>query len=132
LAGFKELKMKQLTVKTATEADFFARGRNLARLADHAKPLPEECVISFEDPAEMLQLLTAARLTLLQAIKKQPDSITQLAQRLHRDRETIKRDVDELMHYGLVEIELTTLPGHRRMKAIHLRAERLRLEASIE
>ena len=41
--------MKQLTVKTATEADFFQRGREIARLADHGTALPEECVISFED-----------------------------------------------------------------------------------
>ena len=94
--------------------------------------LPEECVISFEDPAEMLKLLTTARLALLRAIKDQPGSISQLAQRLHRNRGTVKRDVDQLANYGLVEVESTVLPGHGRMKAIHLRAERLRLEASID
>ena len=122
----------KLTVKTATEADFFQRGREIARLADHGEALPEECVISFEDPAEMLKLLTTARLALLRAIKDQPGSISQLAQRLHRNRGTVKRDVDQLANYGLVEVESTVLPGHGRMKAIHLRAERLRLEASID
>lgn len=124
--------MKQLTVKTATEADFFQRGREIARLADHGEALPEECVISFEDPTEMLQLLTTARLALLRAIKDQPGSITQLAQRLHRNRSTVKRDVDQLANYGLVAVESTALPGHGRMKAIHLRAGRLRLEASLD
>lgn len=123
--------MKQLTVKTATEADFFQRGRELARLADRNEALPEECVISFEDPAELLQLLTATRLALLKAVREQPGSITQLAQRLHRDRSTIKRDVDKLASYGLVAVESTVLPGHGRMKEIHPRAGRLRLEASI-
>ena len=123
--------MKQLTVKTATEADFFQRGRKLARSADRNEPLPEECVISFEDPAEMLKLLTTARLTLLRAIKEQPSSITQLAQRLHRNRGTVKRDVDQLASYGLVEVESIVLPGRRRTQEIHPRAGRLRLEASI-
>lgn len=124
--------MKQLIVKTAAEADFFQRGRELARLADRNESLPEECVISFEDPTEMLELLTAARLTLLRAIKEQPSSITQLAQRLHRARGAVKRDVDKLASYGLVAVESIVLPGQGRMKEIHPRAGRLRLEASIE
>ena len=124
--------MKQLTVKIATEADFFQRGREIARLADQGETLPEECVISFEDPAEMLKLLTTGRLALLRAIKEQPGSVTQLAQRLHRSRGTVKRDVDQLANYGLLAIESTGLPGHERLKAIHPRAGRLRLEASID
>lgn len=123
--------MKQVIVKTATEADFFQRGRAIARLADRAEALPEECVISFEDPADLLKLLTTARLTLLQQIKEQPGSITQLAQRLHRNRSTVKRDVDQLASYGLVEVESIVLPGRGRTQEIHPRAGRLRLEASI-
>jgi predicted transcriptional regulator len=124
--------MKQLIVKTAIEADFFQRGRELARLADQTKSLPDEYVISFEDPAEMRELLTAARLALLRAIKEQPGSITQLARRLHRARDMIKRDVDKLASHGLVAIESIILPGRGPMKEIHPRAGRLRLEASIE
>ncbi|MCK7574755.1 MAG: hypothetical protein MZV65_01880 [Chromatiales bacterium] len=80
MAGLEEGKMKQVTVKIATEADFFQRGHKIARLADRAESLPEEYVISFKDPAEMLKLLTTTRLALLQTLKEQPGSITQLAQ----------------------------------------------------
>jgi predicted transcriptional regulator len=124
--------MKQLTVKTATEADFFQRGRELARLADLEQSLPEECVISFEDPAEMVKLLTSTRLALLQAVKEQPSSIAQLARRLHRGHATVKRDVDTLAGYGLLAIESTVLPGHRPVKHIYPKAGRLRFETSIE
>ena len=123
--------MKQVTVKTAKEADFFQRGREIARLADRAEALPEECIISFEDPAEMLKLLTTARLALLQKVKEQPGSITQLAHRLHRDRSAVKRDVEMLARYGLVAVEPSLSSGHAPVEEIHPRAERLRLEASI-
>ena len=123
--------MKQVTVKIATEADFFQRGHKIARLADRAESLPEEYVISFEDPAEMLKLLTTTRLALLQTLKEQPGSITQLAQRLHRNRSAVKRDVDVLARYGLVTVEPIIFPGRDQMEEIHPRAGRLRLEASI-
>jgi predicted transcriptional regulator len=131
LAGLEEGKMKQVIVKTATEADFFQRGREIARLADRAEALPEECVISFEDPADLLKLLTTARLNLLQKIKEQPGSITQLAQRLHRNRSTVKRDVEMLARYGLVAVESTVSSRQTRVEEIHPRVGRLRLEASI-
>jgi predicted transcriptional regulator len=131
LAGLEEGKMKQVIVKTATEADFFQRGREIARLADRAEALPEECVISFEDPADLLKLLTTARLNLLQKIKEQPGSITQLAQRLHRNRSTVKRDVEMLARYGLVAVESTVSSRQTWVEEIHPRVGRLRLEASI-
>lgn len=124
--------MSQVTMKIATEADFFRRGREIARLVDHAEPLPEEYSVSFEDPAEMLKLLTAGRLALLRMLKEHPASIAQLAQRLHRHRGAIKRDVDALARYGLVAVESAVSSGRGRTREIHLRANRLRLEASID
>lgn len=50
--------MKKLIVKTGDDADFFKRGRKLAQLADKGQALPEESVISFEDLADVLKLLT--------------------------------------------------------------------------
>ena len=42
--------MDKLVIKTATEGDFFKRGKQLAALADAGKALPEEHTITFEDP----------------------------------------------------------------------------------
>lgn len=62
--------MKTLTIRTGESvADFFRHGRELARLADQQLPLPEEYVISFEDPADLLALLNTDRLAVLWAIK---------------------------------------------------------------
>ena len=53
--------MKRITIKTNTEAGFFARGKALATLVDQGQRIPHQCVLSFEDPSDMLRLLTQAR-----------------------------------------------------------------------
>ena len=90
--------MKKIAIIVADENEFFARGKRLAGLADMGKPIPAESVISFGDPADLLKMLTLARLALMSAVKAQPDSITAIAERLHRDRSAVKRD------YGLAPI----------------------------
>lgn len=121
--------MKKLVVKTATEKDFFKQGRKLARLADQGKPIPEERVLSFEDPADLLKLLTPARVALFRATKESPGSITALSDRLHRDRSAVKRDLDELERAGLVEVNSVVLPGHGLMKEVRATADRFTLQA---
>jgi predicted transcriptional regulator len=121
--------MSTLVMSVSSEEDFFRRGREVARKADQGEALPEEKILSFEDPSEMLGLLTSARLALFRAVREQPGSITFLAQRLHRDRSAVKRDVDELLRAGLVRVESKSLPGHGRMKEVSSVADTVRLEA---
>lgn len=123
--------MKNVTLKAGNEQDFFRRGRVLARLADAGQPLPEERTISFEDPADLLRLLTASRLDVLRSVKGEPGSITVIAGRLRRDRSAVKRDIDQLAQVGLVTIETKTLPGHGQMKEIRASAGTFRLEAMV-
>ena len=123
--------MTKLTVKTGTEQDFFKRGRQLAKVADRGETLPEERIVSFEDPADLMKLITGARLTLFRAVKEMPGSITQIAERLHRDRSAVKRDVDELERAGLVTIADKVLPGHGRMKEVRAAANRFSLQAEV-
>lgn len=123
--------MTKLTVKTGTEQDFFKRGRQLARVADRGETLPEERIVSFEDPADLMKLITGARLALFRAVKEMPGSITQIAERLHRDRSAVKRDVDELERAGLVTIADKVLPGHGRMKEVRAAATRFSLQAEV-
>nr|CBX69850.1 unknown protein [Yersinia enterocolitica W22703] len=61
--------MDKLVIKTATEDDFFKRGKKLATLADTEQPLPQEHTITFEDPLEMVRVLSAARIVLLRTVK---------------------------------------------------------------
>jgi len=123
--------MKKTLLKAATEQDFFRRGKALARSADKGDELPEEHTISFEDPADLLRLLTASRLDVLRAVKSEPGSITVIADRLHRDRSAVKRDVDQLALAGMVTIQSKVLPGHGRMKEVRAVARTFRLEAMV-
>lgn len=121
--------MNTLIVKTASEDDFFKRGRTLAKLADENRPLPEESMISFEDPADMLSLLTAGRMMLFRAVKEKPGSITAIAEGLHRDRSAVKRDIDALEKFGLLMVDSKVFPGHGRMKEVRVSARQFKLEA---
>jgi predicted transcriptional regulator len=123
--------MKNVTLKAGNEQDFFRRGRVLARMADAGQPVPEERTVSFEDPADLLRLLSASRLELFRSVKGEPGSITAVAGRLHRDRSAVKRDVDQLAQVGLLTIETKTLPGHGLMKEIRAAAGLFRLEAMV-
>jgi predicted transcriptional regulator len=123
--------MTKLTIKTGTEENFFKRGRHLAKAADRGDSLPDERIVSFEDPAEVMKLITTARLALFRAVKEMPGSITQISERLHRDRSAVKRDVDELERAGLVTIANKVLPGHGRMKEVRATANRFSLQAEV-
>ena len=123
--------MNKLIIKTGTEEDFFRRGRQLARIADRGEPLPEERIISFEDTADIMKLITSTRLTLFRTIKEMPGSITEISERLHRDRSAVKRDIDELERAGLVTVVEKAHPGHGRMKEVRATATRLSLRAEV-
>ncbi len=51
--------MKNAMIKATLEPDFFARGRRIAKAADAGKRLPRKTVITFEEPADLLRVLTA-------------------------------------------------------------------------
>jgi predicted transcriptional regulator len=123
--------MKRITVKTDTEAGFFARGKVLAQLADKGQRLPNQAILSFEDASDMLRLLTQGRLAVLAAVRELPDSITGVAIRLGRDRSAVKRDVDALERAGILLVDSKVSPGHGRIKHIRPAAARLRLEANV-
>ena len=123
--------MKKLILKTGTEQDFFKRGREIAKAADLGQPIPEESIISFEDPADVTKLITTARLALFRAIKECPGSITQIFERLRRDRSAVKRDIDELERAGLLLVSTKALPGHGRMKEVRAAASQFNLQAVI-
>ncbi len=123
--------MSKVTIKTGTPEQFFERGRKIARIADAGGRIPAHTVLSFEDPADVLRLLTPARLAVFQAARDQPGSITALSDRLKRDRSAVKRDVDELEKAGLLKTEMQVLPGHGLMKHVRLAARRFNLEARL-
>lgn len=123
--------MMKLTITTGVEQDFFERGRDVARKIDSGERVEPECIISFEDPQELLELVTTARMNLFRMVKSEPGSIAELARRLHRDRSAVKRDVDKLAEAGLVQVEVQPLRGHGRMKVVKTSADNFRLMAQV-
>lgn len=123
--------MKQASVKIESLDDFLGRAREVGRLADAGKPIPESFVISFEDPADMLAVLTPARLALFRIIKQKPGSIASLAQMMKRDRSAVTRDVAALGKAGLVTVTEKNHPGHGRIKEVHACAKAIKLEALV-
>jgi len=113
----------------ADEKMFFRSGQRIAHLADSGQLIEEEKTISFEDPADLLQVLTTARLAIMRVVLERPRSITEVAECLGRDRSAVKRDVALLSDAGLVVVEDKPLPGHGRKKEVRSAAGTLRLEA---
>lgn len=121
----------KLTITTGTETDFFQRGKELAWKLDRREWVEAENIITFEDPADILELVTTARLTLFRAVKEEPGSITEIARRLHRDRSAVKRDIDILAAAGLLQVEAKTFRGHGRIKFVKALAEKFQLMAQV-
>lgn len=118
---------EEYTVTVGTSADFFRQGREIARKLDRGEKVKPVKIISFEDPEDMLELMTTGRVEVFRAIKSESGSITDLARRLHRDRSAVKRDVDILASAGIVEVEDKPLPGHGRMKYVRPVADNFNL-----
>lgn len=122
--------MSKLTIKTDSTENFFVRGKRLAELADQGDAIPKARTVSYEDPADLLNLLTPRRIALLKAIKKQPDSVASLAKRLQRDQRIIKHDVHVLEEAGLVAIESQDCSGGKT-EVVCVTASEYRLVATI-
>lgn len=122
------------TVRTASREEFFARGRSLAASLDKGKKLSPKRIISFEDPDDLIKFLTKSKLALLSAIRKHPDSISHLANKLHRSRAAIDKDIKLLESIGIVKSEYISNPGHgklRIIKAIDSNPIKLKVETLI-
>ena len=123
--------MSEVTIKTGNEADFFRRGRKLAKSADKGTKIQAHRILSFEDPADVLRLLTPARLVLFKTVSQHPGSISEVASRLGRDRSAVTKDVAEMEKAGLLKVTSKILPGHGRMKEVSAAAKRFQLQAEL-
>lgn len=128
----KKNEKKLLKLKTGSVDEYFSKVRAVMRLADKGKVLESGVkTLTFEDPLEMLHFLTRVKILLINRIRKQPDSIKNLAKDTHRKISAVARDVNELEKVGIVKTHSVINPGHGRHKIVELTAKELRLEASI-
>jgi predicted transcriptional regulator len=118
--------------ETGTAVEFFQRTQEHAKRLDQGEKLALEIRLTFEDPADLLRVLSAERLRVLNAIrKKTKPTITGLAAILKRDRRAVSRDVKLLERLGLLKTSNEANPGHGAKKVVEPLAEKYHLEATV-
>jgi predicted transcriptional regulator len=112
--------------------EFFQRARRNARTLDRGESLPNQTTILFEDPAQLLSMLTVQRKRLLTTLRDEGASpIAALAERLGRNRSSVSRDVAAMREHGLVKTKYVPSVGKRRNLVVMSTAKRLELKAAI-
>jgi predicted transcriptional regulator len=124
---------KALEASVAVESldAFFGRMRGNARRLDRGERVKAGINISFEDPADFLEVVTPARARLLKSIGNEPLKIGELVALLHRDPAAVRRDVKLLERSGLVTMTKVSNPGHGYNTLIARAAKHIKLEATV-
>lgn len=116
---------------TGTADAFFRRSTARGRKLDRGEKLLPEMRLTFEDPADLLRVLTTQRVRVLDAVRKNPAPVSELATVLKRDRTAVRRDVRILMTFGLLNTREETNPGHGRRKIVGPMASKCELVTTI-
>ena len=96
-----------------------------------ARSLPAEIRLTFEDPADLMRVLSEQRIRVLRSVRTKPSPVSDLAITLKRDRKAVSRDVKILESFGLVRTHAQPNPGHGLMKIVEPLAARYQLVATI-
>lgn len=107
-----------MQIKIESTADFFARGKSIAAIADDGILETSSRIISFENAEDLAKVVTAAKIELFREIRAHPGSITEISRRLHRDRSAVKRDIDALCAIGLLNVLTKKNDGHGVKKEV--------------
>jgi predicted transcriptional regulator len=94
------------------------RAKARAEAMDEGRKFPPSRGITFESPAEMARLLSAARLDVFDALKNRTLTIKELAQVLGRDTSAVRRDIAQLEKFGIVSSKQVVNPGHGRVRMV--------------
>jgi predicted transcriptional regulator len=111
--------------------DFFDRLRERAEKLDRGETLPAGITITFEDPEDLLDVLTSERVRLLRKVKGGSLRISALATGLKRDVRAVSRDVSLLEQAGLLRTRYESNPGHGRLKMVESVAQEYKLVANL-
>jgi predicted transcriptional regulator len=93
--------------------------------------LEPERIITFADPLDMLECLTAQRIRLCQVARKKRLSISALAQELGRNRGSVTRDVNKLKTHGLIRLREQINPGHGVVQIVEPVAQKFDVRAAL-
>jgi len=121
----------RITLTVSSTEEYFERARKRAQAMDRGEMPAPGITISFEDPVDLMELLTSARVRLLRSVKGQPQNISALASELKRDVRAVSRDVSLLEKAGLLRTSYKSNPGHGRLKMVEPVAQEYKLVASL-
>lgn len=74
--------------------------------------------ITFENSADLFSCITPERIRLIEAAREVPQSVTELAKSLRRQRAAVHRDVKALAEYGLIALRRQKNPGHGQIQVV--------------
>jgi predicted transcriptional regulator len=98
---------------------------------DRGEKLPSGITMTFEDPADLVRVLSPERVRVIKAVREKPAPVSALAATLGRDRKAVRRDVSLLESFGLVHAREEINPGHGRRRIIEPLASKYQLVAMI-
>jgi predicted transcriptional regulator len=112
---------------------FFDRAREHARKLDRNEKLAPEMTISFENPSDIMLILSPQRVRVLEFAKKKRGAtpVSALASGLKRDTRAVSRDVELLEQFGLLRTRYEANPGHGRRRIVEPCAEKYQLIATV-
>jgi predicted transcriptional regulator len=125
------MRKNKVSIRTGNSDEFFNRVRGHAEKLDRGESLPAEITITFENPMELLNVLTSERVRLLRRTKAGSLPISDLASGLKRDVRAVSRDVVLLEKAGLLRTSYRANPGHGRLKIVEPVAREYKLTASL-
>ena len=121
----------KVILETGTAADFFERTKEHAKKLDRGERLAPEIRLTFEDPADLLRVLSVERLRVLRTIRKKKSTVSGLAITLRRDRKAVSRDVKLLESLGMLRTHTEPNPGHGVNTVVEPLAEKYHLTATL-
>jgi predicted transcriptional regulator len=110
---------------------FMHRMRETARKMDRGEKIPPSRRITFEVATDLLAFLTPRRLSILEAVREKPQSVSELARTLQRTRSAVHRDVKALASSGMLRLSRQNNPGHGQVQIVQATAKEFTLTAKV-
>ena len=123
--------MTKIVTRADDVAGFFSRAKDAAGRADRGEAFEGKVTLSFEDPQRMFTVLSQARRRLMLEVMREPRTINELSQRLHRNRSTVTKDVGLLEKMGLLVSQRQANPGHGIQKVVRSVAPKIEMVATL-
>ena len=124
--------MTKLVTRTDDVAGFFSRVKEAARRADRGEGFEGRVTLSFEDPQRMVTVLSESRRRLMLEVMREPRTISELSQRLRRNRSTVTKDVGLLEKAGLLVSQRQANPaGHGVQKVVRSVGTKIEMVATL-